>query len=367
MIPLSDARQPRALIFANGLPCAGVVSFEVDNNSYYQADTFRAVLALSVNDWAWWASSKLLLLEIYAGFPVDANNYTKSDLTLLITGETDDIEINPITDEIVLSGRDLTNKLIDTQTSEKFPNLTSSEIVEKIGKRHGLTVQATKTELKSGTYYSTEKASLTKRQSEWDMVSYLAQRENFSIFIKGNTLYFQPKIAENSEPFILQWQKPDDKHAYPYFNGSHLSFTRTLTLAKDIIVEVSSYNPKTKKKFTVKKTATHTKTTAAAGQPQPEGDAQVYARYKPNLTVQDAEKLADSLLRELTSHEVKLSCEMPADNLLQTETMIKVLGTGTTFDQLYYPDNIRRSFSFDSGYSMTIEAKNHATNSEVSA
>ena len=361
------ARKPRALIFANGQQVNGLVSFEVDNNSYYQADTYRCTLSFFQDTWAFWAGAKLLLIEIYAGFPPDASNYTKSDLTLLIKGECDEIEINPVSREIVLSGRDLTNKFIDTQTSEKFPNLTSSEIVAKIAAKHGLKTSIKATTLKSGTYYANEKAELTKAQSEWDLMTYLANKENYSIFVKGDTLYFQPKIAENSEPFVLQWYPPDKNNTMPFADLTHMSFSRSLTLAKDIIVEVSSYSAKTKKKFTVKKTATQTAKTKNAGEAQPVGDAQVYSRYKPNLTVQDAEKLADSLLRELTSHQVKLNVTMPADNLLQTETLIKVTGTGTAFDQTYYPSSIKRSWSFEGGYVMDIDAKNHSPESEVSS
>jgi hypothetical protein len=58
---------------------------------------------------------------------------------------------------------------------------------------------------------------------------------------------------------------------------------------------------------------------------------------------------------------------MPADNILTTENIIKVVGTGTAFDQVYFPDSIVRSFGWDSGYTMTVNAKNHGVESEVSA
>ena len=367
---LNELRQPRALVFANGKPVSGLVDFEVENNTFYQADTFRVQLALSnqpkETDFAFWAGQKKITLEVYAGFPRDAENYTKAELELLITGECDDIEINPVRDEIVLSGRDFTNRLIDSQTSEKFQNETSSQIVEKIAKRHGLDAKVKATKAKVGTYYANEKASLTKRQSEWDLITWLAEREGYSVYIKGNTLYFQPKIADSEKPFVIKWTAPDKETASWQIDTVDISFSRTLTLAKDIIVIVNSYDPKTKKKISVKRTATQTKNTKNAGEAQPVGDAQQYVFYKPNLTVQDAEKLAESRLREISSHQVKMSCEMPADNALQTENLIQVTGTGTAFDQTYYPDKITRTFSVDRGYVMHIEAKNHEPESQVS-
>lgn len=353
----------------NGQPVVGLVSFEVDQNSFYQSDTFKATIALSAQpeatNWAWWASQTKLVLELFAGFPDDPDHYTKSDLSSLIVGNVDDIEIDPVADEITLSGRDFTSKFIDAQTSEKFPNLTSSAIVAKMAARHNLKTQITPTTTKVGNFYTLESVSLTKRQSEWDLLTYLADKEQFSIFVKGQTVYFQPKAKPSDNPYVIQWQAPTDARAFAVMNGMSMNFSRNLTLAKDIIVILSSYNPKTKKGFSVRRTATHNKNTVLAGAAQPIGDAQTYYRYKPGLTVQDAINQAEALLKELTAHEVRLHAEMPADNILTTESVIQVTGTGTKFDQIYYPDSILRSFGWNSGYTMTISAKNHDTNSQI--
>lgn len=368
--PVAESRQPRGLAIINGQVVTGLVSFEVDSNSYYQADTFRATIALSAQpaatNWAWWASQTKLVLELFAGFPVDPDNYSKSDLGSLILGNVDDIEIDPVADEITLSGRDFTSKFIDAQTSEKFPNLTSSAIVAKIAARHGLKTQITPTTTKAGKFYTLESVSLTKRQSEWDLLTYLANKEQFSIFVRGQTVYFQTKAQPTDNPYIIQWQAPDADRAYPVMNGMSLNFSRNLTLAKDIIVIYRGHNIKTKKTMTVRRTATHNKNTVLAGAAQPIGDAQTYYRYQPGLsTPQSLIEKAESLLHELTAHEIKLHAELPADNILTTENIIKVVGTGTAFDQTYYPDSILRSFGWSNGYTMTVSAKNHGVESEI--
>lgn len=369
-IPDSSARQPRGLAIVNGQLVTGLVSFEVDQNSFYQADTFRATIALSAQpaatNWAWWASQTKLVMELFAGFPVDPDNYTKSDLGSLILGNVDDIEIDPVADEITLSGRDFTSQFIDAQTSEKFPNLTSSAIVAKIAARHGLKTQITATSTKTGTFYTLESVSLTKRQSEWDLLTYLANKEEYSIFVKGQTVYFQPKAKPTDNPYVIQWQAPTDSRSFSVMNGMSLNFSRNLTLAKDIIVIYRGHSIKTKKRMEVKRTATHNKNTVLSGASQPAGDAQVYYRYLPGLaTPQSLIDKAESYLQELTAHEIKLHAELPADNLLTTENIIKVVGTGTAFDQTYFPDSILRSFGWNSGYTMTLTAKNHDTNSQI--
>lgn len=367
--PLSLTTQPRGLAIVNGQVIDGLVSFDVDSNNFYQADTFRATLSLSAQpqatNWAWWASQKKLIVELFAGYPTDPNNYSKSDLTSLILGNVDDIDIDPVADEISISGRDFTSQFIDAQTSEKFPNLTSSAIVEKIAVRHGLKTQVTPTKTKTGTFYTLEQVSLTARQSEWDLLTYLANKEQFSIFVKGQTVYFQLKASPSDNPYVIQWQAPTDERAFPVMNGTRINFSRNLTLAKDIVVILASFNPKTKKGFSVRRTATHNKNTILSGAAQPAGEAQTYYRYKPGLSVQDAIMQAESILKELTAHEVRLHAEMPSDDILTTESVISIVGTGTAFDQIYYPDSITRSYGWDAGYTMSINAKNHSPESTV--
>jgi phage protein D len=369
--PVATQRHPRGVAIINGQVVTGLVSFEVDQNSYYQADTFRATIALSAQpaatNLAWWASQSSLILELFAGFPADPDNYTKADLSSLILGNVDDIEIDPIADEITLSGRDFTGQFIDAQTSEKFPNLTASAIVAKLAERHGLQSKVTPTTTKVGTFYTVEKASLTQRQSEWDMLTYLAQQEQYSVFVRGKTVYFQPKAQPSDSPYVIQWQAPTSDRAYPVLNSMMMNFSRNMTLAKDIIVIYASSNHKSKKNFSVKVTATHNKNTVLSGAAQPVGTAQTYYRYKPGLTKQDLLTRAQALLHELSRHEIKMHVKMPADNILTTENIIKVVGTGTAFDQVYFPDSIVRSFGWDSGYTMTVNAKNHGVESEVSA
>ncbi len=62
---------------------------------------------------------------------------------------------------------------------------------------------------------------------------------------------------------------------------------------------------------------------------------------------------------EIIAHEMKLRARLPGDNVLTTKNVLRVEGTGTAFDQIYFPNAITRAMSLDEGYTMTIEAKNH--------
>ena len=357
------------MVKVNGEIMPGWEEWQIDNNTFYQADTFRVKFALSglptAYGAAWWALQSKVFVEVFAGFPADPDNFTTDDLDSMLYGQVDDITLDPVGTYVEVSGRDLTAELIDTKTTEKWPNLTSSQIVEKLAKAHGLTPVIAKTTQKAGKYYEIDHVRLTDQRSEWDLLTWLAHQEQFVVYMKGKELHFEPQPTQSNDPYVLQWEAPSDTNASPIFNGKSIQFSRNLTLAKDVIVEVRSWNAKNKKGFTKKAQATHNKNTVLKGAAQPVGDAQTYSYTVPGLTPEEALQWAQRKLREITAQEVRMVATVPADNLLQGTDVIQVRGTGTAFDQTYYPDSIVRNMSLSEGYSMTINAKNHSPESMV--
>jgi hypothetical protein len=363
------ARQPRGLVRVNGEVMPGWVIWEVDNNAFYQADTFRCTFALSrlpsARGPGWWAGLQQIDVEILAGFPKDPQSFTAAELDSLIYGRVDDLTFDPVSGQIEISGRDLTSEFIDTKTTEKFQNLTSSQVVEQLAQRHGMTAVVTKTETKTGRYYEIDHARMNDQRSEWDLLTWLAHEEQFMVFVKGKELHFVPKPNPDDDPYVLQWDAPTDERGHPVFSGKTLVFSRNLTLAKDVIVKVRSWNAKHKKGFTKVAQATHNKNTVLIGAAQPIGEAQTYSYTIPGLTPEQALQRAQALLKEITAHEMKLTATLPADNVLAITNIVKVTGTGTAFDQIYYPASIVRHMSVMEGYSMTLNAKNHSPESVV--
>ena len=60
-----------------------------------------------------------------------------------------------------------------------------------------------------------------------------------------------------------------------------------------------------------------------------------------------------------------LLARLPGDNLLTTRAQVQLIGTGTAWDQNYFPDTVTRHISFEEGYTMELRAKNHSTQSTV--
>ena len=72
----------------------------------------------------------------------------------------------------------------------------------------------------------------------------------------------------------------------------------------------------------------------------------------------EALKLAQSKLAELTRHERTIIAAMPGELSLTPRSIVILEGTVTSFDQSYYVDEIERSISIGSGFTQRIVARN---------
>ena len=360
-------RQPRGAVLVNGTRIKGWLEFEVENNVFYEADTFHVKFALSAlppefND-AWWASQIEIFIELFVGFPADVENYSQVDLMSLVYGRVDDVEYNPVDRCLTVSGRDLTATMIDAKTTEKFQNLKASDIAIKIANRHNLTPVVTATKVKVGKFYQLDKNRMNDAKSEWDLLTSLAQDEQFVVYVKGKTLHFEPQPALNTDPYVLRWQPPNDTNGAYSLNAMTMDFKRALTLSRGIVVTIQTVNHKTGK--TIKATFPSNKSpTIKPGASAPV--AQGYFGRIPQGDYQAALKRAQQIHKDLTQHEMKMTASLPADNLLSVANIIKVIGTGTVFDQLYYPESITRKLNAKDGYMMEISAKNKSPQNQVS-
>lgn len=356
----SIGRQPRGIVQINGISVPWI-TLEVDNNTYYAADSFRVLLPLSAlpkgAQIADLFSTADVFVEVFTGFPADPDNYTATELTSLIYGKADDIPAEFHETTIEITGRDLTAGMIDTKTSEKYTNLTSSAIVTKIAGNHGLTPVVTATTTKVGRYYESDHVRLQDDRTEWDLITWLAREEGFVAYVQGKELHFEPPAKASQDPYVIQYapgQNAPDDGSVPVLKISHAK-----TLAKDIVVTVKSWNRKQAKGFTKTAKASHAKSGIKSSAPIKTGSAQEYSYIIPNLDADQAQQRANQILAELSKHEMKLEVEGPADNLLQRTDVIQVQGTGAATDIVFFPSSITRSMEFDGGYHWTIQAKNH--------
>lgn len=363
----SEGRQPRALVQLNGITVPGWVSWEVENNSFYEADSFRVSFAVSALPTAmnanWFSTQTETFFEVFAGFPADPNNPIPQELLSLVYGRADHIEYNPVSTLITVSGRDLTAPFIDNKITQDYANQKSSQIATTLATTRGLTPKVTATTEIIGTYYKHDEVRLQAGRSEWDLLAWLAREEGFVCYVSGKTLFFGPDPRSTDNPYVIQWSSTAQGN--PLSNVIDLNFSRDQTVAKGVSVVVRS--PSLTKKTAVVKSYPTSSRAINPGESSPFGKVQTYYfTITANQTPVQCEQYAEQKYNEIVSHAMKMSAHLPGDNLLLISTPIKVTGTGTGFDQIYYPRNIMRSMNFDEGYRMNVEAQNSSPDLEQS-
>ncbi len=351
---VSALRQPRTIVQANGSVITGVKSWEIEETNFHDPSTFRVCFAIgalpTANDVDWWSTQDDLTIEIFQGEPSDPTDYSSSDLTSIFTGRVDQLTPHWKAGELDISGRDLSSLLADVKSAAKYVNMTASAVATQLAGTAGLTPVVTSTSTKVGKYYQIDHVDLHDERTQWDVLTWLAREEQFVVYVKGKELHFEPAPSASQTPYLIQYT-PGTDDGPAQGNFTDLSTTRELTLAKDIKVTVKSWNAK-------KKTG-YSKSAGGGG-----SGAQEYSYTIAGLDPDQAQARATQILAELSKHEMKLRFEGPADETLAMTDVIQLSGTGTAFDQIYYPNTISRSFDAEEGFRWTVEAKNKSTTSE---
>jgi len=340
-------RTPRLRILLNGRIIAGAYEAETNANNSYGANTFSVVIALGLDPWAdaqFWSSEAFMQIEIL--FSLDGGQNFAS----LMLGTVDTVFIDHVGKEVHVQGRDLTAELIETPTQETFANRTSSEIAAIFAGRHGLSPIVTPTVTPVGRFYESDHESITlnsfaKATTEWDLLVYLAQQENYDVFVRGSSLYFQP-IADAS--MVAGVIRPTDV--------TQLRLERAVALAGEVQVTVKSWNTQLQKAFLVQAIGTipQAPLVVSGNSPRPSR----YVLVRPNLTPDKALTIAAQRLSELTRHERSIEFSMPGELILAPGNLISLSGTKTDFDQLYYIDSIARTFRIKTGFLQHVRASN---------
>ena len=344
-----DVRTPTVKLLLNGYALPGVLGAEVNANSHYQADTWSAELALNANEDAfdfWGGDIKAALIEVRFGL----DQFERS----MITGRIDKVAVSVQAGTLRLSGRDLSALLIEAKVQETFQNETSSDVVTKIATRRGLTPVVTPTTTLVSRYFGNtndrvQHDSFSKHGTEWDLLRKLAQDEQFDLYMDGKELHFAPKVdAAKADAYSVRWDQ--DQRAG---NVMNLALERSLTLAKDVVVEVRTWQTATARAFT-----------KTSGTQSKDGSAQVYKFTEPNLTETQAQARADSLRQEITKHERTMRFDMPGEIDLTPRDVLRLDGCGP-WDQVYFVDTINRRLRFGGGFTQSVSAKNRSVEADA--
>jgi hypothetical protein len=190
------------------------------------------------------------------------------------------------------------------------------------------------------------------------LLMFLAQQEDFDMWVAGQTLYFQPPVSYSTDPYVLLWS--DDGQGNRLANFETIKLHRSETLARDVIVKVLSWNQVQETTVVAEAKRNQANKSQRSG-----GAAQLYTFHPPNLNKDQADKFAAARLADITKHERVINITLPGDSLLTNRSLIKLVGTGTQWDQHYFVDTVTRKMSPKEGYTMEVRAKNHSPQSTV--
>src|SRR5471032_1635654 len=304
----SSARRPRGIVKINGTPVS-FLSATVENKSHFSADTWRVKLEA----WgqpegfgmAYWADATDVQVEILFGDLADGDDVSAAptNVTSVILGQVDDVEINPL----------------------------------------------------DGAY-----AQLARSIPAWDLLVFLAQQEGFDCYVHGSTLYFGPPQADtDTTPTIITVSGGMGDGIQS--NVARLKLRRSLTLAQNISVTVLSHNTWS---GTLRGVATRIgKKPATSSASQAAERVQPYVVSIPGLSQAEADRTANSILLDITKFERTFEATMQGDPLLTVRRRAVIQGTQTSFDQSYYIQQISRTLDFEGGFAMSVAGKNHSTES----
>jgi phage protein D len=310
-----------------GAVLAGAVALELEQVGYAAADRFVLSLAMGappLGDIGYFAALGLQTVTIDAG--IAAAGYVN-----LLTGQVDNIRIDPGRQVAVLTGRDLSARLIDAQTAETFANQTASQIATVLAARHGLTANVTATTTPVGQYYELDHAHTSlglnsRNGSEWTLLTRLAAVEDFALSVSGTALNFGP--APGVTPVLINLQD---------FMEISIDTATTLPLA----ASVKSWNTRNK--------AVVTQAAGASG-------GSMAFLIRPNLTSAQAQAAASSHLAALERHITVLRATMPGDVSLACGAQLSLTGTDSALDQIYVVESMRRSIDARRGFVQQIHA-----------
>lgn len=333
------ARTPRARVLADGMPVPGIIGVEVASSNYFVADRFVVTAALAADPAGLRSlvGQDEILLEI--SIALDGSE----GAVPLVTGEADGITVDPISGILRIEGRDLSARLIEARTHEAFANRTASEIATLLAGRHGLVADVQPTSTPVGRYWQLQHDRLmldqfSRATTEWDLLVMLAQVEGFDLWVDGTALHFR-SAQEEGRAYSIRVQ-----------DVTGIRLERALSLARDVSVTVKSWNSRHQDAFI--------QTARKRGRNNRKRSSRNYTLVVPNLSQDEALKLAQTRLTELSRHERTVVMEMPGDLEIMPRARIALDGTGTDFDQVYMVDHVDRYLSMAHGFSQTVRMTN---------
>jgi hypothetical protein len=316
---------PSIRVSIAGLVVPGAVSLEIETVAYFAAARFHLGFAIGAAPYTGLSYFAAMGSEMIT---IEASTGGTGFVTLMV-GQIDNIQIDLLHNRAELSGRDLSARLLDAEISETFVNRTASQIAQDIAQRHQLSPNISPTTTPVGQYYEMDHArsmlGLNSRSTtDWNLLSTLAQLENFDLSVVGTTLNFTPS---GTAPWVT------------------LTPTNFISLSFDFVAALPA-------SVTVKSWNTRRKIVVSEIQ----GTGISTTIIRPNLSAEQARQLAANHLATLRQHNTMLIGMMPGDLTMAPGTQLSLVGTRSLADRTYTVVHLCRTLNTGSGFLQKVRA-----------
>jgi len=356
---MGQARQPRVRVLVNGTVLSGLIDAQWTLPLAYECGTFQFTKALVPGgaepfNAVFWAATTSKTVTVTIQAQIGAGAWVTQ-----IVGQVDGHVLDLCAGTLQANGRDLAAVFIDSRTIAAYPNLSVNEIVAKLAAEHSAitaVAQPADTTL-AGRFYASNHTAVTDGNfssaiNEWDLLCTLGRAAGVVPYVQETTLYFQPAPVPPPIFGVTIPLLPNGTVAPGPANPEKLQLRRSLVLARDVTVKVTSWGSRGKALVTATVTGKSVK--------QLPGDTDTPTKYYfefPNMTQAEAQAAAQRLALEISAHERGISVTVPGEIVIGPTHQIQLSGTGTDYDMLWFPTSVTRQIS-QRGFQTQIEAKN---------
>jgi prophage tail gpP-like protein len=265
---------------------------------------------------------------------------TRGVTKTLITGEIDAVDFDYIGRRISVSGRDVSAKLHDNKSSEKWINKKTTDIVKELAGRAGVKVDAKTLDTLAGKMLEQDHVKLSDNVSFAYVLHKLSEMDGARWWVTGDgVLKYAPFGSTEGSYTIFIEQKSQPIRS----DCLHLRVHRNVQAGKSIKVGFKTWHPKQKKviedEYVIK----------GNGGPVP------YMYSVPTLQKNQVRQLAKSQAKERARQELMVRATVVGDPSVAAGMALVLKGTDY-FDQSFEIDTVHHEFGMR-GHTTNITAR----------
>lgn len=365
--------RPRMLVEIGGLdPCDIFIppaptlqakyakSIVIQKQNTYGADRFKCVCALGPDqDYAFWAELQGCSLNLKLKYEGDVANGV-GDWIQIFRGVADDIDVDCVRGEVIISGRNNAAPLIDAQMKAgTYNNMSKEDVIRNLAAEHGLNVEFGDAPPEGDfgkevhdQYSHQAFGAQTTDIKKIDVIGRIAQDSGRTCYVKGDTLYMH-KATKFERFYCLAPVREYDEsgkicHLGPS-NSTSLRFNHNFLLIKYNVVQGVHHDHHSTEVNLYK----YPENACAAAAASPS------VIYLDNKNADDAQKQVIAYAQQRQGFEWTVEWTTTGPEILDIEVVdrITVFGTNSNFDGPYKIYSIEHNISFERGLTTTITGK----------